>query len=259
MRVRPCLGVPSDAWEGLWCARGGAGKRLLRTAAVWRDPSTRESCSPAARPWPGGPPAGGCGGRAAAVCQRMWRSCLSCLPEDVPVAPLPRAGGSGGRAAPACRRMWWSSPSCMPEACQRVAGGRSEAQTPGQHGKPIRPRQGSHKPPKPQCPTLPARPGVARGRVSAWARNSCPLNARGRTFAPCRGRTRWRPNRGLAAVLRTAAAPTATGHSRPLRGRGCRQPSHADHGRAQPTGGAGRRIRGGVRHFRVNNLCCVVE
>ena len=42
----------------------------------------------------------------------------------------------------------------MPEACQRVAGGRSAAQTPGQHAPPSRPRQGSHKPPKPLARTL---------------------------------------------------------------------------------------------------------
>ena len=35
--------------------------------------------------------------------------------------------------------------SRMPEACQRVAGGRSEAQTPGQHGKDVPTPQGSHK------------------------------------------------------------------------------------------------------------------
>ena len=39
-----------------------------------------------------------------------------------------------------------------------------------------------------------------------------------------RRRTRLRPNRGFAAVLRAASAPTATGHSRPLRGREGTQP-----------------------------------
>ena len=45
---------------------------------------------------------------------------------------------------PPCHRVPARVPR-MPEACQRVAGGRSAAQTTGHHAKLIRPRQGSHK------------------------------------------------------------------------------------------------------------------
>ena len=66
---------------------------------------------------------------------------------------------------------------------------------------------------------LPRDSTVDQHSVSGWPNNSRPFNARTRTFAPCRGRTRLPPYRGFAAVLRTAPAPTAIGYGRPLRGR----------------------------------------
>ena len=51
--------------------------------------------------------------------------------------PATPVDGSGACEAPANSR--------MPEACQRVAGGRSAAQTPGTHAQATDPGQGSHK------------------------------------------------------------------------------------------------------------------
>ena len=133
---------------------------------------------------------------------------------------LPCFGRRGHeRVAGPWRRTWRSRASRVPEACQRVARGRSAAQTSGRHAN------------------RPTTAGVAQ-TAEAAGRNPChairpstspacpdgrtiavPSMRHTRTFAPCRGRAQLPPHRGFAAVQRTAPAPTAIGYGRPLRGR----------------------------------------
>ena len=129
----------------------------------------------------------------------------------------------------------------MPEACQRVAGGRSEAQTTGSRPKTARPLTRGRTNQPAGTPALPGphphahsagtaarrtRPNgtgapprrfhhqpAGTGALAGRRRDSRPFNTRARPFAPYRGRTRSPPNRGFGAVLRTTPAPTATrGH-----------------------------------------------
>ena len=108
----------------------------------------------------------------------------------------------------------------MPEACQRVAGGRSAAQTPGQHTPPSRPRQGSHQPPKPVARTLTTRLDREPERRVRMAAQHPSLQCAHTHIRPLSGTdAKAAPTRGFVALLRTAPAPTAISYCRPLRGR----------------------------------------
>ena len=119
------------------------------------------------------------------------------MPDGVAVPRLPHAGGM-----PASSR--GSERSADPRAArpQQPDPGRGRTNRRSRRSRPL-PRDSTSNP----------------TGVSGWSHNNRPLNSHARTFAPCRGRTRWRPNRGFVAVLRTASVPTAINHRCPLRGR----------------------------------------
>ena len=149
----------------------------------------------------------------------------------------------------------------MPEACQRVAGGRSVAQTPGQHAYRPTSDRGRTKCRSHTTRPFPRDPASNPAGASVWSHNSCSLDAHGRPFAPSGGvkRASQPDSQTDGFTLSRPQSPTPEGEAGGSRGREAGtqdtatvptrrsgspgKPSPTGCGGERPTGCSGRRIR----------------